>query len=297
SLCHRPADQQSIMRSFMIELAQVGGKIARQHFRSLGHNDTDRKGRNDYVTFVDKNIEDIISTRIHSQYPEHMIIGEESAAQLKAAPDYNGPAWIIDPIDGTTNFVRGIPHFAISIAYCDKDFEPRYAVVYDPIKEEMFYAERNAGTWLNNERVYTSECKTLDQSIVACAAPFRSMNASDDIFTVMKNLQPQVDDIRRIGSSALDLAYTAVGRCDAYWELGIWPWDTAAGELLIRSAGGTVTDFRGDEKALLSRRSIIAAATPELHELIYSACADVRPWADRDPYTTDVASQLGVSTS
>lgn len=282
------------MRSFMIELARVGGKIARQHFRSLGNNATSDKGRNDYVTFVDKNIEDIISTRIRSQYPDHTIIAEEAHAQASAQgqtmTDYDGPVWIIDPIDGTTNFVRGIPHFAISIAFCDKNCEPKYAVIYDPIKEDMFYAERHAGTWLNDQRVYTSECTQLDQSIVACAAPFRAMDASDDIFLVMKNLQPQVDDIRRMGSSALDLAYTAVGRCDAYWELGIWPWDTAAGELLVRCAGGKVTDFRNDEGNLLTRRSIVAAATPALHQLLFVACADVHAWADRDPYTTDVLS-------
>ncbi len=270
------------MRSFLTELAHVAGKIARQHFRSLGHQATSKKGRNDYVTFVDRNIEETLSVRIKSQYPDHLIVGEETH---EAFGDYEGPAWIIDPIDGTTNFVRGIPHFAISIAYCEKNFEPKFSVIYDPMKDELFFAEKNAGVWMNNERIYTSNCKTLEESMIACAAPFRSMDATDDVFAIIKELQPQIDDIRRAGCCALDLAYTAVGRCDAYWELGIWPWDTAAGELMVRCAGGIVTDVRGNEGDLLTRRSIIAAATPELHALLSKACARLQPWLDKAPYT------------
>lgn len=275
------------MRSFLVELAQVGGKIARQHFRTLGHQATTKKGHNDYVTYVDRNIEETLKTRISSHYPEHLIVGEESAEQVQG---YDGPAWIIDPIDGTTNFVRGIPHFAISIAYCEKNFQPRFAVIFDPIKDEVFYAENNAGVWLNNERVYTSNCRRLDESIIACAAPFRSMDATDDVFAVLKSLQTRIDDMRRGGSCALDLAYTAVGRCDAYWELGIWPWDTAAGELIVRCAGGVVTDMAGNEDQLLTRRSIIAAATPELHALISEACQPLQPWLSKAPYTEHLLS-------
>ena len=253
------------MRSFMVELAQVAGKLARKHFRSLGDNATSKKGRNDYVTYVDRNIEETLAIRIKAHYPDHLIVGEETHEASSDLANYDGPAWIIDPIDGTTNFVRGIPHFAISIAFCDRGFEPRHSVIYDPMKDEIFYAERNAGMWLNNERVYTSECKVLEDSIVACAPSFRTMDASQDVFTVLQNLQPKIDDMRRAGSAALDLAYTAVGRCDAYWELGIWPWDTAAGELIVRCAGGKVSDVNGNEDALLTRRSIVAAASPELH--------------------------------
>ena len=278
------------MQSFMTELAHVAGKLAKDHFRNIGKNASTKKGRNDYVSYVDKNIEETLKVRIKSHYPEHYIVGEETHEASANILAYQGPSWIIDPIDGTTNFLRGIPHFAISIAYCDRGFEPRHAVVYDPMKDEMFYAERNAGLWLNNERVYTSECKKLEQAIVGCAAPFRTMDAIDDIFKVLHDLQPRIDDMRRAGSCALDLAYTAIGRLDAYWELGIWPWDTAAGELLVRCGGGAVTDMQGNSGDLLTRRSIVAAASPELHADLLTACAPVAQWIGRGPYAEHILS-------
>ncbi len=253
------------MISYLIELAHIAGKIAREHFDTADFASSTTKGRGDYVTFVDKRIEDVLATRIRSQFPDHAIVGEESHNDLR---HHTGPCWIIDPIDGTTNFIRGIPAYAISIAFCDANAQPKYSVIYDPSRDETFVAERGAGTRLNKDRKDTSGCTNINQSLISCSLPFRTMQPLDDIATVISTIHKQCDDSRRCGSAALDLAWVAIGRIDAYWELGIWPWDTAAGELLVRSAGGVCSDFRGATDGLLGRRSIIAAATPELHETL-----------------------------
>jgi myo-inositol-1(or 4)-monophosphatase len=256
------------MLNFILELAQQGGKIAREHFSQVSIKDAAAKGSRDYVSHVDRLIEDAIISRIRAQYPGHVVIGEES---------YRGslgnlgkePCWIIDPIDGTTNFLHGIPAFAISIAFCDENVNPRHAIVYDPMRDERFVAERGAGLWLNERRVYSSGCADLSKALLATGLPFKNIAPLDDAMAVLTDLQRRCGDHRRAGSAALDLAYTAIGRLDGYWELGIWPWDVAAGELLVRCGGGVATDFHGQTGNLGRRRSIVAAATPTIHhELI-----------------------------
>lgn len=274
------------MRSILVELAQAGGKIAREHFRQVGVKDARAKGLRDYVSHVDRLIEDAIVSRIRSRYPAHAILGEEAASELgESAPRLgDGPCWIIDPIDGTSNFIHGIPAFAISIAFCERDVDPRHAIVYDPVRDEMFIAERGAGLWLNERRVYTSGNTDLASALIATGLPFRVIEPLDDALAVFADLQRRCEDHRRGGSAALDLAYTAVGRLDAYWELGIYPWDTAAGELLVRCGGGVATDFRGAPSGLQTRRSLVAAATPVLHAAMLAAVTPLAPWLDRPPY-------------
>ncbi len=272
------------MRSFIMELARTGGALAKKYFRN-GSTSVDVKGRGDYVSHVDRLVEEAITTRIHAHYPEHCIIGEEGQARWQRRGHHDGPCWIIDPIDGTTNFLRGIAQFAISIAFCDASGNPKLGVVYDPVADELFIGERDAGLWLGNERIYTSGCTSLSDSLVATSIPFRQMEALDAAMSTLHELQPQIDDIRRSGSAALDLAYVASGRLDAYYELGIWSWDTAAGELLVRCGGGKATDFHGVAHDLLGRRSIIAASSPALHDALFEQLSGLRPQVSLDAYT------------
>ena len=271
------------MLGFCLDLAKVGGRIAREHFMRISEREVSTKGHHDYVTHVDKLVEDTLVRRIRAHYPNHQILGEEggSGGHDLAA---NVPLWIIDPIDGTTNFIRGIPFFCISIAYVEQG-EPRHAVVYDPLRDEAFTAERGAGLWMNGQRSYTSNCTSIDRALLATAMPYRNPQCQTDCLRVFDQMQRACDDQRRSGSAALDLAYTAIGRLDGYYELGIYPWDTAAGELLVRCGGGAVTDYAGRIEGLISRRSVVAGASPALHRVMLEAVQPLRPWLDQAPFT------------
>jgi len=271
------------MRSILVELAHIGRKIARDHFAQVSVKDAHQKGQRDYVSHVDRLIEDAIASRIRARYPDHVILGEEGSGGTPPPPS-DGPCWIIDPIDGTSNFIHGIPAFAISIAYCDRGMDPRHAIVFDPMRDEAFIGERGAGLWVNERRVYSSGTIDLAGALIATGLPFRVIEPLDDALTVLADLQRRCEDHRRGGSAALDLAYVAAGRLDAYWELGIYPWDTAAGELLVRCGGGVATDFHGRTDGLGRRRSMVAAATPALHVDLLKAVAPLKPWLTRAPY-------------
>jgi myo-inositol-1(or 4)-monophosphatase len=266
------------LRSFIIDLARAGGRIAREHFHTITRDDVQVKADRDYVSHVDQLVERTLIELIRARFPEHRVLGEESG------PGGGGPGldalWIIDPIDGTTNFIRGIAQFAISIAFCDQA-GPHTAAVYDPIADELFLAERGQGLWLGDRQRRTSGCRSLRPALIATAMPFRSPAAHEEALAVFSRVQLACDDQRRAGAASLDLAYVAVGRLDAYYELGIHPWDTAAGELLVRCGGGKASDYRGREDGLLQRRSIVAAATPELHGELLAQVAPLVPWLDR----------------
>ncbi|MFW5698362.1 MAG: inositol monophosphatase family protein [Planctomycetota bacterium] len=271
------------MRSLLKELARMAGKIALDHFRHTGMATYTSKGRNDYVTHVDRRVEDAVVSRIRANHPDHRILAEEGSADRGAA--IIGPSWIIDPIDGTTNFIRGIPGWAISICFCDDHARPRMGVIYDPVRDEMFLGERHAGVTLNGERVEVSGCTRLSDALIAQALPFKNLGPLDEIIAIFRSLQPQCNDMRRSGSAALDLAYTAVGRYDAYWELGIHPWDIAAGALMVDCAGGVATDLRGATNDLPRQRSMVAAASAPLHAALMHEVGALAHWLDRPPYT------------
>lgn len=262
----------------LIELAKTGGRIAREHFSSLRGKDVVAKRPRDYVSHVDRLVEETLTSRIRARFPTHQILGEEGSGGT-AAPETHLPLWIIDPIDGTTNFIHGIPVFAVSIAFCEPDgkggFAPRHGIVYDPMRDEAFTGEANAGVWLNGQRVWTSGCAALSAAVVATALPFRFPAELDAAAAVFLAVQKTCDDQRRGGSAALDLAYTAVGRLDGYYELGIYPWDTAAGELLVRSGGGVATDWFGATNGILGRRSIVAGASAQVHAELIAAVQPV----------------------
>lgn len=201
------------------------------------------KGLNDYVTEVDRAAEDIIIRLLQKTYPEHGFLAEESGSTNPDA-DY---IWIIDPLDGTTNFVRGIPHYAVSIA-CQYQGKLEHAVIYNPVTREEFTASRGRGAQLNGRRIRVSKRTTLDGALLGTGIPFRSHHSEKlhGYVQVLKELATQTAGIRRAGAATLDLAYVAAGRFDAFWEIGLKPWDVAAGALLIQEAGGLVSDFHGN---------------------------------------------------
>ena len=216
------------------------------------------KGKNDFVTEVDKNAEGIIISVIKNAYPEHAFLAEESGQEGQ-----NDCLWIIDPLDGTTNFLHGFPHFSVSIALQNKGVLEQ-AVIYDPLKQELFTASKGKGAYLNmgiseggkysriisNERLRVTSTNGLKDTLIGTGFPFRHPEHLDCYLKTFKAIHRQVSDIRRAGSAALDLAYLAAGRLDGFWEIGLNIWDIAAGALLVKEAGGFIGDFSGRDKYL-----------------------------------------------
>lgn len=214
----------------------------RRELRQLEAVPVARKARHDYVSEVDRACEAAIVREIRKFHPEHAFLGEEGGLQGES-----DTVWIIDPLDGTSNFLHGIPHFAVSIAQQVKG-RTEHALVYDPMREELFTASRGKGAFVNNRRLRVSERKELDTAILATAFPFRRRNLMPVYTRMFSAVFRQVEDIRRAGSAALDLAWTAAGRLDGYFEIGLKPWDVAAGALIVREAGGVVVDFSGNDQ-------------------------------------------------
>lgn len=224
------------------------------------------KARADLVTEADFAAQRIINKTILDAFPDHGILGEE---QLDDSPERatcsTGYRWIIDPLDGTTNYVHGVPHFSVSIAL-EHDGELLVAAVYNPTSDEMFAAERGKGATLNGEPITTSGVETLDDTLGAIGFPPGVRGEAPDIKAFL-NAAPLCQALRRTGSAALNLAYVAMGRFDAAWAFATYPWDIAAGTLLIREAGGIVTNPDGSELDV-DRGRFAAAATAKLHEAV-----------------------------
>ena len=220
----------------------------------------DEKGRNDFVTDVDRASEQEIINHLQKAYPDHRILGEESGYIGNPDSDY---LWVIDPLDGTTNFLRGIPHYAVSIG-CLLKGKPEHAVVFDPGKQEEFTASRGRGAMPNGRRIRVTGRTSMEGALFATGVPF-SLPSSAHMAPYLesfKTLAEQSSGIRRLGVASLDLAYLAAGRFDAFWEMHLKPWDIAAGVLLVKEAGGMISDFQGDNDYLESGH--VVAATPRL---------------------------------
>jgi len=200
----------------------------------------DIKGQNDFVSEVDRNAEKSIIDVIQKSYPAHSILAEESGFQ-EGSSEYE---WVIDPLDGTTNFLHGNPQFAVSIALRYKN-RLEIAVVYDPLRDELFTASRGEGAQFNGRKMRVTSIQSLQNSLIGTGFPFKYQQHIDAYLAMFKSMLLQVADLRRAGSAALDLAYVASGRLDGFWEIGLQPWDMAAGMLLIEEAGGLVSDFNG----------------------------------------------------
>ncbi len=218
---------------------------------------TSSKGHNDFVTSVDKKAEQVIIDTIHAAYPEHRIFAEESGEQSGK----DDITWIIDPLDGTTNFLYEFPHFAISIAVADKG-RIQHGVIYDPVRDELFTASRGRGAVLNDKRLRVIDRKLLENCLLGTGFPFRSPELLDSYMGTFKDFMSQCRDIRRTGSAALDLAYLAAGRIDGFWEFGLSKWNIAAGSLLIQEAGGIIDDMSGRQQFL--KNGNVIAAPPKI---------------------------------
>jgi len=216
------------------------------------------KSENDFVTEVDNAAENEIIRTIRAAYPSHSILAEESGSQGE-----NDFQWIIDPLDGTTNYVHGFPQFAVSIALKNKQTIEQ-AVVYDPLRQELFTASRGRGAHLNNRRIRVTSRRNLDGALLGTGFPFKQQDHLDTYLATFKALFPMTAGIRRAGSAALDLAYVAAGRLDGFWELGLSPWDMAAGVLLIEEAGGFISDFGGDRNFMETGN--VVAGNPKIQK-------------------------------
>ncbi len=201
------------------------------------------KGAKDFVSEVDRNTEIMLIETLGKAYPTHSFLGEETGGQAgrRGTSEYE---WIIDPLDGTTNFLHGHPQYSISIAL-RKEGRLFLGLIYDPLRDELFTAQRGQGAYLNNQRLRVSGPISITDTLLATGFPFKYHEHIDAYLNMFKALFPHVADMRRMGSAALDLAYVAAGRVDGFWELGLQPWDIAAGVLLVEEAGGLVSDFSG----------------------------------------------------
>ena len=215
------------------------------------------KQANDFVTQVDQAAEEAIIGIVRAAYPEHGFLAEESGRSEGKAET----VWIIDPLDGTTNFIHSFPQYCVSIGVQHRG-TLAHAVVYDPTRNELFTATKGAGAFLNDRRIRVTKCLKLQDALVGTGFPFKELGRMDVYLAQLRTLMSTSSGVRRAGAAALDLAYVACGRLDAFWELGLSPWDMAAGALLIQEAGGLVGDLKGEGEYL--DRGEIVAATPKI---------------------------------
>ncbi len=253
--------EQAKMLQAACRAALVGGSIIREKYdapRSIT-----MKGEINLVTDTDVASEAAIVASITEDTPEIAIMAEESTGTHPQATA--GDVWIIDPLDGTTNFAHGFPFFAVSIALL-RDGVPLVGVVYCPMQDELFTACHDCGAWLNGGPIKVTDTRFLVESLVATGFPYDIHKNLDEILMQLRDILPKVRDIRRAGAASIDLAYVACGRLDGFWEMDLQPWDTAAGWLLVNEAGGTVTDFIGKNYSPFIPE--ILAANPTIHSLL-----------------------------
>ena len=263
----------------MEKAARKAGQRLRRDFGEVEHLQVSRKGPSDFVSKADQAAERTIYDELRAARPEWGFVLEEGGT---IEGDPTKPRWVIDPLDGTSNFLHGIPHFAISIAAQ----EPRLdgdstknggwgdvvaGLVYQPITDESFWAEKTRGAWLQDKRLRVSARRHLDESLIATGIPFQGHGDVAEWAAIYQALAPQVAGIRRFGSAALDLAWVAAGRYEGFWESGLQPWDSAAGCLLVREAGGFVTDWRGRSEAICTAQ--VLAGNDALHSRLHKILA------------------------
>jgi myo-inositol-1(or 4)-monophosphatase len=262
----------------MEKAARKAGQRLRRDFGEVEHLQVSRKGPADFVSKADRAAERTLYDELLAARPDWGFELEEGG-RIEGAP--GKPRWVIDPLDGTSNFLHGIPHFAISIAAQEPKLdgsgwgEVIAALVYQPITDESFWAEKSRGAWLQDRRLRVSSRRRLDDSLIATGIPFRGAGDTGEWSRIYNAIGPEVAGIRRFGSAALDLAWVAAGRYDGFWESGLKPWDTAAGCLLVREAGGFVTDFRGRSAPICDAQVLAGndALHSRLHKLIVGALA------------------------
>ncbi len=247
------------MLNIAVKAARRAGGIINRATQNLDLLHVSRKAHSDFVSEVDNTAEDAIINVLLEAYPNHSILAEESGA--RGDPSKSEYQWIIDPLDGTTNFLHGFPQYAVSIALKHRGVLTQ-AVVYDPSGNELFTASRGRGAYLNDHRLRVSKRNQLSDCLIGTGFPFREFSHMNAYLAIFKDIMPKVAGIRRPGSAALDLAYVAAGRYDGFWELKLSPWDIAAGCLLITEAGGLVGDLEGNDTYMQSGH--IVAGNPKI---------------------------------
>ncbi len=262
---------QHALLNIAVRAARRAGEVFVRSLNRIEGLEVASKSHNDFVTEVDRTAEREIMAIVRRAYPDHAFLAEESGASGTGET-----VWIIDPLDGTTNFLHGFPVFAVSIA-CQQKGRLEHAVVYDPMRQELFTATRGAGAHLDNRRIRVSKQRSLDTALVATGFPYRAnLRYIDAYLAMLKVVMQGTAGIRRPGAAALDLAYVAAGRVDAFWEIGLNPWDTAAGTLLIQEAGGRIGTLVG---GAYRQGGNVVAGTPKVYTALLEALAPHVPEA------------------
>jgi myo-inositol-1(or 4)-monophosphatase len=270
------------MLNIAVKAARRAGAIINRAAQDIDALTVSTKRHNDFVTEVDQAAEQAVIQILLKAFPDHAILAEESGVHGKS--DY---VWIIDPLDGTTNFIHGFPQYCVSIGLKYKDSVTQ-AVIYDPGRNELFTATRGHGAYLNDRRMRVSKRTQLEDSLIGTGFPFREFKHMSEYIAVMRKVMAQTVGVRRAGAAALDLAYVAAGRLDGFWEMGLAPWDMAAGSLLIQESGGLVSDFDGDSHYLDSG-CIVAGAPKVFRHLLQIVAAHKPP----DSHGKQTASAAG----
>jgi myo-inositol-1(or 4)-monophosphatase len=257
------------MLNMAVRAARAAGDLIVRYVDRVDSLRITPKGRNDFVSEVDRQAEREIINILQKAYPSHGFLGEEGGRQGTVRDDF---VWVIDPLDGTTNFLHGFPQFAVSIALMHKG-HIECGAVYDPLRQELFTAKRGGGAMLNNRRVRVTKQNTLKGALLGTGIPFKDQRHVESYLNMLRELIKDTAGVRRAGSAALDLAYVACGRLDGFWEIGLKKWDMAAGILLIQEAGGIVTDLEGGDKYLETGN--LLTASPRLH---FVMAETIRPY-------------------
>ena len=261
------------MLNIAIKAARRAGSVINRASRNLDALSVREKAANDYVSEVDKEAEQTIIRTLLEAYPKHSILAEESGASNgDARSEYQ---WIIDPLDGTTNFLHGFPQYAVSIALSHRGVTTQ-AVVYDPCNNDLFTATRGAGAYLNDARIRVSKRLQLRTALIGTGFPFKEHRHLDAYLAMLRDLMQNSSGLRRAGAAALDLAYVAAGRLDGFWEIGLAPWDIAAGALLVIEAGGVISDLNGKDQHLQSG-NVVCGNLKVHEELLQRLTAHLTP--------------------
>ncbi|MGF1506670.1 MAG: inositol monophosphatase family protein [Anaerolineae bacterium] len=248
-------------------IAREAGALLLEEYdkpRQINH-----KGRVDLVTQADGASEQLIVERLQAAFPDHRIVAEEEGEV--AGGDLT---WYVDPLDGTTNFAHGFPVFAVSMALVQAG-EPVVGVIYDPMRDELFAAERGGGAYLNGKAIFVTGAATLEDALIATGFPYDHLTAEDNNTRALSVFLRRVQGLRRAGAAALDMAYVAAGRLDGYWEMRVKPWDVAAGVVLVREAGGMVSTYEGRRTSLFEGEMRIAASNGRIHEEMLDVLKEV----------------------
>ncbi|MDX9702504.1 MAG: inositol monophosphatase family protein [Candidatus Auribacterota bacterium] len=239
--------------------AKTAGKMIKDASRNKISLDIETKAKNDFVTNVDKASEACIKKILIERHPDYAVMAEESSSAKTIPPDRY---WVIDPLDGTTNYIHGFPPYCVSIGLCE-GIVPILGVIYDPTRDELFHAAKGQGAYLNGKPIKVSGCENLSDGLIATGFLFRDMDVMEQCLNCFKEVLQKCQGVRRPGAAAIDLAYVACGRLDGFWEQGLYPWDASAGSVIVMEAGGTVTNFHGGESYLFDRT--IVATNSKIH--------------------------------